>query len=229
MNKASKKSLLKNPTQTTELVFIIDRSGSMYGLEKDTIGGFNAMIQKQKNLSVNALVSTILFDDEVTTLHDRLPLATISPLTDKEYTPRGTTALLDAIGSTIQHISNIHKYIRPNDVPQKTIFVITTDGHENDSKTYQLNQVKQMIQTQQNLHHWEFLFLGANIDAIETAKNIGIEESHAANIINDSQGVDIMYQTMGEAIKCCCTNASLPKNWKEKINQDYTQRHNKKS
>ena len=159
----------------TELVFILDRSGSMSGLEKDTIGGFNSMIEKQKREDGQALVSTVLFDNESVVIHDRLPLDRVPPLTEREYYTRGCTALLDAVGGAIHHIGNIHKYARREDVPEKTLFIITTDGYENASRRYDYEKVKKMIQHEKEKYGWEFLFLGANIDAAAEAKRFGID------------------------------------------------------
>lgn len=208
----------------TEIVFILDRSGSMSGLEKDTIGGFNSTIEKQKKEDGEAFVSTILFDDESEVLHDRVPLASIAPLTEKEYYARGCTALLDAIGGAIHHIGNVHKYARDEDRPEKTIFVITTDGYENASRKYTSDRVKQMIERQKEKYGWEFIFLGANIDAIETAKSFGISEERAANFVNDGDGIEVMYSAQ------CCLMSDIRKNrdcgraWKAKIDADYKRR-----
>lgn len=161
-------------TNLTELVFILDRSGSMQGLEKDTIGGFNAMLEKQKKEPGEALVSTVLFDDRIEMLHDRVKLGEVRPITEKEYCVRGCTALLDAVGGAIRHIGNIHKYARPEDVPERTLFVITTDGMENASRRYTADKVRRMIEHEKEKYGWEFLFLGANIDAVETAGSLGI-------------------------------------------------------
>ena len=165
----------------TELVFILDRSGSMSGLEKDTIGGFNSMIEKQKREEGEALVSTVLFDSESVVIHDRLPLGRVPRMTEKEYFTRGCTALLDAVGGAIHHIGNIHKYARKEDVPEKTMFIITTDGYENASRRYDYEKVRKMIERQKSRHGWEFLFLGANIDAAAEAKRFGIGEDRAVN------------------------------------------------
>ena len=163
----------------TELVFILDRSGSMSGLEKDTIGGFNSMIEKQKWEDGQALVSTVLFDNESVVIHDRLPLDRVPPLTEGEYYTRGCTALLDAVGGAIHHIGNVHKYARKEDVPEKTLFIITTDGYENASRRYDYEKVQKMIQHEKEKYGWEFLFLGANIDAAAEAKRFGISEDRA--------------------------------------------------
>ena len=172
----------------TEMVFILDRSGSMSGLEADTIGGFTAMIEKQKRAEGEALVSTLLFDSGVSMLHDRLDIGKVPPMTEKDYSVRGCTALLDAVGSAISHIAGIHKYSRPEDVPEHTVFVITTDGMENASRSYSAEKVKQMIEKEKSKYGWEFLFLGANIDAVETAGRLGIEADRAANYMADSRG-----------------------------------------
>ncbi|WP_297701630.1 hypothetical protein [uncultured Fibrobacter sp.] len=211
----------------TEIVFILDRSGSMSGLEKDTIGGFNSTIEKQKQETGEAYVSTILFDNCSEVLHDRVPLASIAPLTDKEYYARGCTALLDAIGGAIHHIGNVHKYARDEDRPEKTIFVITTDGYENASSKYSAERVKQMIERQKQKYGWEFIFLGANIDAIETAKSFGILEDRAANFVNDGEGIKTMY--MAE----CCLVSDIRNNrinegaWKKNVDADYIRRGNR--
>ena len=210
----------------TEIVFILDRSGSMSYLVEDTIGGFNSMIQKQKDEGVNALVSTVLFDDKAVVLHDRLDISKVPEITKKDYWARGTTALLDAIGSSIRHISNIHKYARKEDVPTKTMFVITTDGMENASKIYSLDKVKKMIKNQQNKYKWEFLFLGANIDAISAAREIGIDEDHAVEYKNDSRGTTVLYQTVSDVVEECCYSQVLPKNWKRSLEEDLKKRKN---
>ena len=180
----------------TELVFILDRSGSMSGLETDTIGGFNAMIEKQKNAPGEALVSTVLFDHQRIVLHDRSNIQDIKLMTDEDYTVRGSTALLDAIGFSIHHIGNVHKYAREEDIPEHTIFVITTDGMENASGHYDSDRVKQMIERQKSKYGWEFLFLGANIDAVETARTFGISEDRAVKYHSDSKGTTVFF---------CCT------------------------
>ena len=208
----------------TELVFILDRSGSMGGLESDTIGGFNSMLEKQKKLDGKAYVSTILFDNETEVLHDRLQIQVIKPLTDDDYYVRGCTALLDAIGGAIHHIENIHKYARIEDVPEHTMFVITTDGMENASHKYNLKKVKQMIEHNKKKHNWEFLFIGANIDAIETARSFGIDESRAVNYNADSQGTRIVYESVEKAVTQCRASAPLRADWKENIDKDFKKR-----
>ena len=184
----------------TELVFILDRSGSMSGLESDTIGGFNSMIEKQKKHDGGCYVSTVLFDDESEVLHDRVKLHNIPKMTDNDYTVRGCTALIDAIGGAIHHIGNIHKYARPEDVPEHTMFVITTDGQENASHRYTSEQVKKMIERQKEKYGWEFLFIGANIDAVETASRYGIGADRAVNYNCDSVGTQLNYEVMSETI-----------------------------
>ncbi|MCQ2562613.1 MAG: VWA domain-containing protein [Alphaproteobacteria bacterium] len=175
-------------TQITEIVFILDRSGSMHGMETDTIGGFNSMLNKQKEANINAIVSTVLFDHEIIVLHDRKKINEIPLMTNNDYQPRGSTALLDAIGSSIKHISKIHEIASLEDRPTKTLFVITTDGRENDSQTYTVDIVKTMISIQKEKYNWEFVFLGADIDAISTAREIGINEKNAVEYTKDSRG-----------------------------------------
>ena len=209
----------------TEIVFILDRSGSMAGLEKDTIGGFNAMIQKQKQEPGEAYVSTVLFDTEATVIHDRVNIQKIQPMTERDYYVRGCTALLDAVGSAIHHIGNVHKYAREEDRPEKTLFVITTDGMENASRQYNYTKVQQMIRRQQEKYGWEFLFLGANIDAAREAARFGISEDHAANYHADSKGTDVIYETVNDAIhhvRNCAT--PLAPNWKNRVDEDYRNR-----
>ena len=208
----------------TELVFILDRSGSMNGLEADTIGGFNSMIEKQKKEAGDALVSTILFDHETEVLHDRVEIRNIAPLTDKDYSVRGCTALLDAIGGAIRHIGNIHKYARPEDVPEHTLFIITTDGMENASRVYSSDEVKEMIERQKTKYGWEFLFLGANIDAVETARHFGIAEDRAVTYHSDSVGTLLNYAVMSDAISSVRSSRPLSADWKRKIDEDFKKR-----
>ena len=208
----------------TELVFILDRSGSMAGLEADTIGGFNAMIEKQKREPGAALVSTVLFSNESEVIHDRLPLDRVPSMTEREYFPRGCTALLDAIGGAIHHIGNVHKYARTEDVPEHTLFVITTDGMENASRRYDSKRVKQMIERQKARHGWEFLFLGANIDAVETAGRFGIGADRAVNYHADRAGTQLNYEVLSEAISAVRCSAPLGADWKRRIDEDYEKR-----
>ena len=208
----------------TEIVFILDRSGSMAGLEDDTIGGFNAMIQKQKGEDGEAYVSTVLFDNHTEVIHDRVGIQQIQPMTRKDYYVRGCTALLDAVGKSIHHIGNVHKYAREEDRPEKTIFVITTDGMENASREYTYDRVKKMIQHEQEKYGWEFLFLGANIDAAKEAARFGITEDRAANYHADHQGTAVIYEAMSEAV--CNVRACRPMNadWKRRVDEDYKKR-----
>lgn len=208
----------------TEIVFILDRSGSMSGLEADTIGGFNSMIEKQKKTEGEALISTVLFDSTSEVLYDRVNIRTIRPMTDNDYTVRGCTALLDAIGGTIHHIGIVHKYARPEDVPEHTLFVITTDGMENASRFYTSDRVKQMIERQKQKYGWEFLFLGANIDAVETARHFGIGADRAVNYHSDSAGTRLNYEVLNEAICAVRSSAPLDAGWKKRIDEDYEKR-----
>ena len=212
---------------TTELVFILDRSGSMSGLETDTIGGFNSMIAKQKKEAGEALVSTVLFDNESVVIHDRLPLEDVPPMTEKEYFTLGCTALLDAVGGAIHHIGNIHKYARPEDVPEHTLFVITTDGMENASRRYSAQRVKEMIQHQKEKYGWEFLFLGANIDAVETAGHLGIAPDRAVNYHCDSEGTRLNYEVVGQAVAAVRCSVPLDEHWKDAIEEDFRKRQKK--
>ena len=208
----------------TEIVFILDRSGSMAGLEDDTIGGFNAMIQKQKAEDGEAYVSTILFDNYTEVIHDRVDIQKISPMTRKDYYVRGCTALLDAVGKAIHHIGNVHKYAREEDRPEKTIFVITTDGMENASHEYTYDRVRRMIEHEKETYGWEFLFLGANIDAAKEAARFGITEDRAANYHADHQGTAVIYEAMSEAV--CNVRACRPMSadWKRRVDDDYKKR-----
>lgn len=212
-----------NDNNLTELVFILDRSGSMSGLESDTIGGFNAMLEKQKKQAGACLVSTVLFDSFSTVLHDRLPLEEVARMTEGDYQVGGCTALIDALGDAIRHIGNIHKYARKEDVPAHTLFVIMTDGMENASRRFSSDEVKQMIERQKN-RGWEFLFIGANIDAVETAKQYGIGADRSVNYHADSDGTRLVYASLGDAVCGLRKNASLPAEWNEKINRDFTSR-----
>ena len=209
----------------TEIVFILDRSGSMAGLEDDTIGGFNAMIEKQKQEPGEALVSTLLFDNESEVIHDRVNIQEIEPMTRKEYYVRGCTALLDAVGSAIHHIGNVHKYAREEDRPEKMLFVITTDGMENASRKYTYDRLKMMIERQKEKYGWEFLFLGANIDAAREAARFGISADRTANYHADSEGTTVIYEAVSEAV--CNVRASRPMtaDWKKKVDADYRKRH----
>ncbi len=208
----------------TELVFILDRSGSMSGLEADTIGGFNGLIEKQKRQEGQCLVSTVLFDHEIQVLHDRMLLERIEPMTDRDYTVRGCTALLDAIGGAIHHIGNVHKYARAEDVPEHTLFVITTDGMENASRRYSAEKVRQMIERQKSKYGWEFLFLGANIDAVATARHFGIGADRAVNYRSDRAGTRLNYEVLNDAVSQVRCSAPLSADWKQRIDEDYRAR-----
>ena len=212
----------------TELVFILDRSGSMSGLESDTVGGFNAMIEKQKKQDRKCYVSTVLFDNETEVLHDRVELGAIKPMTDREYTVRGCTALIDAIGGAIHHIGNIHKYARTEDVPDHTVFVITTDGMENASHKYTADRVKAMIERQKEKYGWEFLFIGANIDAVETAARYGISEDRAVNYNADEVGTHILYESVSAVVGNVRANKIICEDWSDQLQEDYKKRGNKR-
>ena len=215
----------------TEIVFILDRSGSMSGLERDTIGGYNSLIEKQKKEEGEAYISTVLFDDKTEILHDRVALDQIKPMTDKEYYVRGCTALLDAVGGAIHHIGNVHKYARDEDRPEKTLFIITTDGQENSSRTYTYDKVKKMVERQKKKFGWEFLFLGANIDAIAEASRFGIQADRAVNYECDEIGTELNYRVLSKAVsrvRMCPAadmDEALASDWKEEIEADYSKRH----
>ena len=208
----------------TEIVFILDRSGSMAGLEDDTIGGFNAMIRKQMGEAGEAYVSTVLFDNETEVIHDRVDIQKIQPLTREEYYVRGSTALLDAVGKSIHHIGNIHKYAREEDRPEKTIFVITTDGMENASCEYSYDRVRNMIRRQQEKYGWEFIFLGANIDAAKEAARFGIRADHAANYHADRKGTAVIYEAVNEAVRNVRASRPMNADWKRQVDEDYKKR-----
>ena len=208
----------------TELVFILDRSGSMAGLEDDTIGGFNAMIEKQKRQEGEAYVSTVLFNNDSKVIHDRANIRSISPMTAQDYTVGGCTALLDAIGDAIHHIGNVHKYARREDVPRHTLFVITTDGMENASHRYTADEIRKKIQRQKEKYGWEFLFLGANIDAVETASRIGIAKNRAVSYRSDAVGTRLNYEVVGDAVAQLRSSETLSEEWMRPIQQDMANR-----
>ena len=213
----------------TEIVFILDRSGSMSGLEADTIGGFNSLIAKQKREEGEAIVSTVLFDDECQVLHDRVDLSKIEALTDRDYYVRGCTALLDAVGGAIHHIGNVHKYAREEDKPEKTLFIITTDGQENSSRRYDYKRVKHMVERQKEKFGWEFLFLGANIDAAAEAEKFGIRKERAVDYHADHVGTAVNYKALSKAVSCVrsCERDSIDEaltGWDEEIRVDYQRR-----
>lgn len=214
----------------TELVFILDRSGSMSGLEQDTIGGFNSMIRKQKGIDGEAYVSTVLFDHATEVVHDRVPLRNVPELTEETYYTRGSTALLDAVCMAIQHIGNIHKYARDEDRPGKTLFVITTDGYENASREYSYADARRLIERQRDKYGWEFLFMGSNIDAGRVAGNMGIERNRSVNMAGDGQGQRVMYEAMSDVVlpqfmmreKNRATNrVEMSDDWSATIEKDY--------
>lgn len=212
----------------TELVFILDRSGSMTNLTEDTIGGFNSMIEKQKKEEGECLVSLVLFDDRNEVIFDRVPLKDVPPLTEKEYFTRGSTALLDALGGAIHHIGNVHKYAREEDVPENTMFVITTDGMENSSRVYSSDKVKAMITKERDKYGWEFLFLGANIDAVETADRYGIRRDRAVRYSWDGEGVALEYEILSKAVNTYRRHGRVLDNWSESIEKDYKNRKENK-
>lgn len=204
---------------TTELVFILDRSGSMTGLESDTIGGFNSMIKKQKTLDGKCYVTTVLFDHESITLHDRVSLEKIEEMSEEDYVTRGSTALIDALGKTIDHISNIHKYARKEDIPESTMFVITTDGMENASHEFSSKQVKKLIEEKKK-KGWEFLFIGANIDAVETASHYGISSDRAVTYAADAKGTEVLYDNVEKTISSFRKSRKISADWSSEINED---------
>lgn len=207
----------------TEMVFILNRSGSMSGLESDTIGGFNAMLRDQKSKEGEAYVTTVLFDSAVRTLHDRLPVKKVEELTNKDYTVGGCTALLDAIGETIRHIDSVHRYIRPEDVPQHTVFAITTDGMENASRNFSYKEIKKLIEKKKR-DGWEFLFVAANIDAAEAAAHIGISEDRAVNYHADKRGTEVLYRSLNKAVSCMRAGAPVSSDWQAELQEDYDSR-----
>ena len=213
----------KKRNDLTELVFILDRSGSMAGLESDTIGGFNSLIDKQKKVDGKAFVTTVLFDNQQKTVHDRVDLAEVAPMTEKEYYVGGSTALLDAVGDTVTHIEKIHKYVRPEDVPAHTMVVITTDGMENSSHRWRAADVKKLVEKKKE-GGWEFLFLGANIDAVSEAARFGIDADRAVRYCNDSVGVRKNFSAVGKAMASLRRDSCMPASWKEEIEEDYKSR-----
>ena len=209
--------------ELNELVFILDRSGSMAGLEDDTIGGFNSFIDTQRQSDKNCLVSTVLFNNQSTVIYDRVALDKIRKMERSDYIPGGTTALIDAMGDAIKHIKNVHKYIREEDVPEHTIFVIITDGQENDSHKFSSDEVKKMV-AQQKEKGWEFLFLGANIDAVETAKSYGIDETRSVEFLNDSIGIKQNFKSVAKAVSNFMSFGSMEDDWACEIEEDYKKR-----
>lgn len=215
---------MKKTNNSTELVFILDKSGSMCGLSEDTIGGFNSMLEAQKKENGECFVSTVFFNDRSSVIHDRLPIDKVELITSKDYLPCGSTALLDALGDAIKHIGNIHKYARPEDVPSKTIFVITTDGYENSSYKYSSNTIKKLITNKQEKYGWEFMFIAANIDAIETANDYGIRKKNAVNYKADKDGTKVVYNTVSNAVCFARACSEMDEDWSKDIREDYNNR-----
>lgn len=211
----------------TELVFILDRSGSMSGLESDTIGGYNALLQKQKKESGEAIITTVLFDDQYELLHDRINLLGIAPITDKEYFVRGTTALLDAVGKTINKLVNVQRHTAKEEQAEHVMFVITTDGMENASREFDYAKVSKMIEHQKKKYGWEFIFLGANIDAIATAERFGISKDRATNYNADSEGTMLNYEVLSETVSNLRANRAIEEDWKDRIEEDFKKRGSK--
>ncbi|MCR1822561.1 MULTISPECIES: vWA domain-containing protein [Terrisporobacter] len=207
----------------TEVVFILDRSGSMSGLEGDTIGGFNSMLKKQREEEGDANVTTVLFDDEIEMLHKRVNIKEIKNITSKDYYVRGCTALLDAIGYSINFMINVQKN-KKQEKAKNVLFIITTDGYENASKEYSYEKIKKMITYEKERYNWQFLFLGANIDAISTARNFGISEEFASNYVSDEVGTQITYEVMNSAISNCRVNGAVDESWKSRVEEDYEMR-----
>lgn len=210
--------------QKIELVFILDRSGSMGGLENDTIGGFNAFIQRQRTEAGEVTLSTLLFDNQIEVLHDRMSLNALSPLTEKDYSVRGSTALLDAMGYGIQKIIQVQRMSKVKHKADKVLFVITTDGMENASREYSVEQIRQLIETQERDHHWEFVFLGANIDALATARSFGIKDHNAVQYHNDAHGIDLNFKNITNKMSAIKNNASASDAWKKEIEEDFKKR-----
>lgn len=208
----------------TELVFILDRSGSMSGLESDTIGGYNALLEKQKKEPGEAIITTVLFDDKYELLHDRINVRGIAPITEKEYYVRGTTALLDSVGKTINKIGNVQKHTAEDERAEYVMFVITTDGIENASREFSYEKVRKMIEHQKSKYGWEFIFLGANIDAIATAERFGISKERAANYNADSEGTLLNYAVISETVSCLRASLPISENWKDRIEEDLKKR-----
>ena len=211
----------------TELVFILDRSGSMSGLESDTIGGYNALLEKQKKEPGEAVITTVLFDDKYELLHDRINLRGIALITDQEYYVRGNTALLDAVGKTINKIGNAQKHTAEDERAENVMVVITTDGMENASREFSHSKVRQMIEHQKSKYGWEFIFLGANIDAVATAESFGISEDRAANYHADGEGTALNYAVLSDAVSSLRASRPLSNTWKDRIDEDFTKRGSK--
>lgn len=209
---------------STEVVFILDKSGSMSGLEADTMGGFNSMLKKQRKEVGEAVVSTLLFDTKFDVLHNRVPIEDVPDLVDEDYVPGGATALLDAVGRAITHIEKVHRKLPDDQKPEHTMFVITTDGEENSSTEYQLGEIRRMIERLQEADNWVFLFLGANIDAIQTAGDLGISADRSANFCADSKGTAENFAGISCAMSMVRGAAPLNESWKDKIDADFGRR-----
>ena len=214
---------VKANNNITELVFILDRSGSMSGLESDTIGGFNSLLKKQKEQEGECFVTTVLFSNASETVHDRIPLAQVPEMTEKDYTVGGCTALLDSIGETVEHIRNVHRYIRPEDVPAHVVFAIMTDGMENASRRFSSDEIKKMIESRKE-EGWEFLFIGANIDAVETAGRFGIASDRAVNYHADKRGTKLAFCVVGKAMGACRRSEELDTGWCAELAKDFEER-----
>ena len=208
----------------TEIVFILDRSGSMAGLEDDTIGGFNAMLEKQKKEPGDALLSAVLFSDDSVVLYDRVDIRKAEPMNEQQYQVQGCTALLDAIGGAVHHIANVHKYAREEDRPGKTVFVITTDGMENSSRRYTYDRVQRMVKHEQEKYGWEFLFLGANMDAISAARSFGIREDRAVRYASDHEGTNLNFRVVSDTIGSVRCNRPIDAGWSAEIREDVKRR-----
>lgn len=208
----------------TEIMFILDRSGSMSGLESDTIGGFNALIQKQKDNPDDAAITTVLFDDEIKVLHHHANIHSIQPMNENDYQVRGTTALLDAVGQSIVNMDLYQKELPPSMRAKHVMVVITTDGLENASRQFTHARVKQLIERQKALYNWEFIFLGANMDALLQARSFGIHEDKAVRFHSDKEGTSLNYDVLNEAINLKRANKSITKDWKQRIEKDYDSR-----
>ena len=208
----------------TEIVFILDRSGSMKGLEADTIGGFNAMLERQKKAEGEVLLSTLLFSNETEVLHDRADIRRVEPLSFQDYRVGGSTALLDAIGGAIRHIGALHRRASEDGRPAHTLFVITTDGQENASRRYGYAELKRLIERQKERYGWEFLFLGANMDAVAAASRFGIDADRAVRYHCDSAGIALNYEAVGEAILTLREKSALDRDWGARIREDYQKR-----